>query len=213
MKYLLQAPSFAPQSPKTAGGVIPTHIGPVVLGVGAATIHIPPGDGVTQTAAINKDRPRVGLPCFFVLLGKSLKPFVDVPAMVFPSTNQGDLFVFPLSHITHPAITSDSIKGEPPRLPQSQGIDLSANARFLAGSMRVVPRNAVCHPRFGPVHINAMHFTQPTAEILRMTLGIFLRASITHGKVKHAIRTEGQGTTVVIVCGLLDGAKFSRGLS
>ncbi len=59
------------------------------------------------------------------------------------------------------------------------------------------------------IHIQAVHLPQPAAQILGVTLRVFLRPPIPHGKVEHAVRAKGERPTIVVVCRLCHRTKFS----
>ena len=129
--------------------------------------------------------------------------------MIFSPADHRHLLILPLPHVPYPAIARESIEGKAPGLPQACGKDLPAQVWVLTARMRIVRGDPIGHPRLRMIHIQAVHLPQPAAQILGVTLRVFLRPPIPHGKVEHAVRAKGERPAIVVVCRLCHRTKFS----
>src|SRR5215813_8922540 len=106
------------------GGVVAADINAVERRMLVAAIDIAAGDRIAIFPAIRKNGRDVGDALLAITIGKRLEPFINIPAEIFPSSNNGNFFNTILSHIANPQVMSQRIKTESPWLAKTVSPDL-----------------------------------------------------------------------------------------
>ena len=176
-----------------------------------AAIAIAAHDGATTAAVVVvENRQNRGDVAEGHAAGVGAKTFVEPPAVVLAAgARHGsviNLFMRirrPLPDIADPQVAREPVEAEPPRI--AQAIRPDFGQRAVGGDERIARRDGVVRRKI--VHVDAQHFAEQRAEVLRIVRRVAARSAVARSDVEIAIRAELQLAAVVIIVGRMRDAQ------
>ena len=162
-----------------------------------AAVNVSARHRVTIAPAIGRDRRRIALALPLAQVGEPLEALDDIPPVVLAAAHDGDFLHAILADIADPEIASRGIKAEAPRLAKTHRPDLWPRTRLPA--KRIVRGNRVGEPAFAVIDIDAQHLAEEQPEVLRVAIGILLRAGVAHREVEKPVRPKGDAAAGVVL--------------
>ena len=94
-------------------------------------------DGESEAMLISEHWISVFFLWAVILWRESCKTFADIPSVILAWFNERHFFVLVLSDISHPQVTGEPVKTEPPRLAETDGPGLGPYGGISSVSLEI----------------------------------------------------------------------------
>ena len=134
---------------------------------------------------------------------EQVKAFVGIPAVVAAANNVIDFLPPVLTDVGDPEAAGQGIERQAPGIAKTEGPDFGPDAGALRDE-GIVLRDAVAAASGTFVDVQPQYFAQQGAEILSVVVGVVRRSAVAESDVEMSVRSEGQGSGIMVAVGLGD---------